>query len=185
MKDYFCAYVRMQITILKTGCRIYPFHDNEKCNMVLGTDSLASNHQLSILEEMKIIKQNFPFIPRSRMLFGLLQTVQRHCLLTKNWAIFQEAKNRESYLIENIRRGRDHGAVHAGEYFESVGVWYCGSQVYSASILPYSHTFLLSLTFQDRSQNRQRFERCKTGNMNGIKIFISIHEHSSFFFIQW
>lgn len=29
------------------------------CNIVLGTDSLASNHQLSILEEMKTIRKNY------------------------------------------------------------------------------------------------------------------------------
>lgn len=32
------------------------------CEMVLGTDSLASNHQLSMLEEMKTIRQHFPDI---------------------------------------------------------------------------------------------------------------------------
>ncbi|MEP6699836.1 MAG: amidohydrolase family protein, partial [Bacteroidota bacterium] len=32
------------------------------CEIVLGTDSLASNHQLSILEEIKIIRQHFPDI---------------------------------------------------------------------------------------------------------------------------
>ena len=32
------------------------------CNVVLGTDSLASNHQLSIWEEIKTIQQHFPEI---------------------------------------------------------------------------------------------------------------------------
>lgn len=34
----------------------------ENCNMVLGTDSLASNHQLSILSEMETIQRNFPSV---------------------------------------------------------------------------------------------------------------------------
>lgn len=33
------------------------------CRMVLGTDSLASNHQLNIWEEIKTIRQQFPAIP--------------------------------------------------------------------------------------------------------------------------
>ena len=34
----------------------------QNCNIVLGTDSLASNHQLSILEEIKTLHKNFPGI---------------------------------------------------------------------------------------------------------------------------
>lgn len=38
------------------------------CNMVVGTDSLASNHQLSILEELKTIAKNFPHITAETLL---------------------------------------------------------------------------------------------------------------------
>jgi aminodeoxyfutalosine deaminase len=38
------------------------------CEIVLGTDSLASNHQLSILEEIKTIQQHFPHIKMETML---------------------------------------------------------------------------------------------------------------------
>jgi cytosine/adenosine deaminase-related metal-dependent hydrolase len=38
------------------------------CDIVLGTDSLASNHQLSILEEIKTIHQQFPHIGTETML---------------------------------------------------------------------------------------------------------------------
>jgi len=38
------------------------------CDIVLGTDSLASNHQLSILSEMITIAQNFPHIPLQSIL---------------------------------------------------------------------------------------------------------------------
>lgn len=43
------------------------FIDNE-CDIVLGTDSLASNQHLSILEEMKTISAHFPFIPLQEIL---------------------------------------------------------------------------------------------------------------------
>ncbi|WP_121352539.1 amidohydrolase family protein [Flavisolibacter nicotianae] len=38
------------------------------CNLVLGTDSLASNWNLSILDEMKTIRKNFPQIPLEELL---------------------------------------------------------------------------------------------------------------------
>ncbi|MBS1598199.1 MAG: amidohydrolase family protein [Bacteroidetes bacterium] len=40
----------------------------QNCNIVLGTDSLASNHSLSILEEMKTIHQHFRSIPIAEVL---------------------------------------------------------------------------------------------------------------------
>lgn len=36
---------------------------SKNANIVLGTDSLSSNHQLSILSEMQTISKNFPMIP--------------------------------------------------------------------------------------------------------------------------
>lgn len=38
------------------------------CNMVIGTDSLASNHQLDILNEMMTIQKNYPEIPLDELL---------------------------------------------------------------------------------------------------------------------
>lgn len=38
------------------------------CNLVLGTDSLASNHQLSILEEIKTIRKYYPDIAVDQLL---------------------------------------------------------------------------------------------------------------------
>jgi cytosine/adenosine deaminase-related metal-dependent hydrolase len=38
------------------------------CKMVVGTDSLASNFQLNILEEIKTLQDNFPFLSTSVLL---------------------------------------------------------------------------------------------------------------------
>ena len=40
----------------------------QQCNIVLGTDSLASNHQLNILAEIKTLYKNFPGIKLETML---------------------------------------------------------------------------------------------------------------------
>lgn len=37
-------------------------------NIVIGTDSLASNWSLSILDELKTVRQNFPFVPTLNLL---------------------------------------------------------------------------------------------------------------------
>lgn len=41
---------------------------NNHCNIILGTDSLASNHQLSILEEMKTLQGHFPSLKTEQLL---------------------------------------------------------------------------------------------------------------------
>ncbi len=38
------------------------------CQITLGTDSLASNHQLSILSEMQLLQEHFPEVPLAEML---------------------------------------------------------------------------------------------------------------------
>jgi len=45
-----------------------PLLIKENCTIVLGTDSLASNHQLSILAEMQTIRRHFPDIPVEQLL---------------------------------------------------------------------------------------------------------------------
>lgn len=49
----------------------------QQCQITLGTDSLASNHSLSIWEEIKTIRQHFPEIPLAEIL---------------QWATFNGAK---------------------------------------------------------------------------------------------
>jgi cytosine/adenosine deaminase-related metal-dependent hydrolase len=45
-----------------------PLMERKNLKLTLGTDSLASNHQLSVLEEMKTICKNFPHIPLNKVL---------------------------------------------------------------------------------------------------------------------
>ncbi|MCW3462732.1 amidohydrolase family protein [Chitinophaga nivalis] len=45
-----------------------PLLREQQCRITLGTDSLASNHQLSIWEEIKTIRTHFPDIPLAEIL---------------------------------------------------------------------------------------------------------------------
>ena len=60
-----CPNANQYITGQLPGIDLLMKHDGE---IVLGTDSLASNHQLSILEEIKTIQKHFPDIETETML---------------------------------------------------------------------------------------------------------------------
>lgn len=45
-----------------------PMLMNEGCTLTIGTDSLASNHSLSVLDELKVIHKSFPEIPIADLL---------------------------------------------------------------------------------------------------------------------
>ncbi len=68
------------------------------CEIVLGTDSLASNHQLSILEEMKTIQQYFPHIEMETML---------------QWATSNGAKALQmDALLGSFEKGKKPGVIN-------------------------------------------------------------------------
>ena len=71
--------------------------------MVLGTDSLASNHQLDILEEMKTIKNIFPLISTSELLLWATSNGANVLSFEKNLGDFSRGKKPGMVLIENIR----------------------------------------------------------------------------------
>jgi cytosine/adenosine deaminase-related metal-dependent hydrolase len=70
----------------------------QQCNIVLGTDSLASNHQLSILEEIKTLQQHFASIPLQTML---------------QWATINGAKALQTdATLGSFEKGKTPGIVH-------------------------------------------------------------------------
>jgi len=72
------------------------------CKITLGTDSLASNHQLSIFEEIKTIQQHFPEVPLDELIrWGTLNGA--HFLeLTNEHGSFEKGKKPGVVLVENI-----------------------------------------------------------------------------------
>lgn len=63
----FCICINANQYIEQSIPPIDLFRKNE-CRLVLGTDSLASNHTLNLIDEMKTIQKYFPTIPLEEML---------------------------------------------------------------------------------------------------------------------
>ena len=75
---------------------------SKNCKITLGTDSLASNHQLSILEEMKTIQNHFPYISLPELLqWGTLNGA-RFMGIEDKVGSFEAGKAPGVVLLENI-----------------------------------------------------------------------------------
>ena len=78
---------------------------NKDCNIVIGTDSLASNHQLNILEELKTIQlSNNPIFPLSTLLKWATINGARALQLDSLVGSFEKGKKPGVVLIENIQQ---------------------------------------------------------------------------------
>lgn len=73
-----------------------------KCNIVVGTDSLASNDKLNILEELKAISKNFPDIPTQTLLQWATINGARALQMEQMVGNFEKGKIPGIILIENI-----------------------------------------------------------------------------------
>jgi cytosine/adenosine deaminase-related metal-dependent hydrolase len=62
------------------------------CTMVLGTDSLASNHQLDILEEIKTLRENFPFLEVCELLQWATSNGARALGIANQFGSFEAGK---------------------------------------------------------------------------------------------
>ena len=69
----------------------------EGCEIVIGTDSLASNNKLSILEEIKTLQLNFPLVPIENLVL---------------WSTYNGAKALgEQERYGKIERGKKPGLI--------------------------------------------------------------------------
>jgi aminodeoxyfutalosine deaminase len=82
-----------------------PLFMKHKASLILGTDSLASNHQLSILEEMKTIKKTFPSIPTAEMLVWATSNGAKALAFDDKLGDFTQGKKPGIVLIENLTEG--------------------------------------------------------------------------------
>jgi cytosine/adenosine deaminase-related metal-dependent hydrolase len=72
------------------------------CHVVIGTDSLASNHQLNFVEELKTISKNFPEILLETMLEWATINGAKALKMDDKWGSFEKGKKPGIVLIENV-----------------------------------------------------------------------------------
>ena len=70
-------------------------------NIVLGTDSLASNHSLDIVDEMRTIQKHFPFVELEQML-GWVTANGAKALLLNHLGSFERGKKPGVALIDKV-----------------------------------------------------------------------------------
>ncbi|HMH20900.1 MAG TPA: amidohydrolase family protein [Puia sp.] len=75
------------------------------CQVVLGTDSLASNHRLSILEEIKTLQRKFPLLPTATLLQWATLNGARALQLDGVLGSFSPGKQPGVLLIEDEEGG--------------------------------------------------------------------------------
>jgi aminodeoxyfutalosine deaminase len=75
------------------------------CNIVLGTDSLASNWSLSIMDEIKTIQKHFPSIPLEEMLTWATYNGAKALQMDDRLGTFEKGKQPGVVLISNIQEG--------------------------------------------------------------------------------
>lgn len=73
-----------------------------KVNIILGTDSLASNHQLDILEEIKTIQNKFPGIKTETLLKWATLNGAKALQVEEQLGSFEKGKMPGIILIENV-----------------------------------------------------------------------------------
>ncbi|HXB43298.1 MAG TPA: amidohydrolase family protein, partial [Puia sp.] len=73
-----------------------------KCKIVVGTDSLASNHQLNVLEELKTIQRHFPHIETKTLLQWATWNGSDALQLDDRIGSFETGKQPGIILIENL-----------------------------------------------------------------------------------
>jgi cytosine/adenosine deaminase-related metal-dependent hydrolase len=72
------------------------------CDIVLGTDSLASNDQLSILEEMRTLQDNFSKLDLTKLLKWATINGARALNMDKEFGSFEKGKRPGVVLIEKL-----------------------------------------------------------------------------------
>jgi cytosine/adenosine deaminase-related metal-dependent hydrolase len=97
----FCLCVNANLYIENTLPPVDMLIKND-CNIIVGTDSLASNHQLNILEELKTIAKNFPAIPTETLLQWATINGAKALQMESELGSFEKGKTPGIVLIENI-----------------------------------------------------------------------------------
>jgi aminodeoxyfutalosine deaminase len=101
IKDWFCLCPNANLYITDSLPNVNMLIQ-QQCNIVLGTDSLASNHQLSILEEIKTLQHNFPQLKLETMLKWATINGAKALQMDNQLGSFEKGKQPGVVLIEGV-----------------------------------------------------------------------------------
>ena len=76
------------------------------CSITLGTDSIASNWSLNILDEMKTLQNHFSFLSLEKLLQWATVNGARALQMDKIFGSFEKGKKPGIVLIENVENGK-------------------------------------------------------------------------------
>ncbi len=97
----FCLCPNANLYIEQTLPPVDLFVKND-ISLVIGTDSLASNHQLSIMEELKTLHQHFPHLSLSLLLKAATYNGAKALGMEKELGSFEKGKRPGVLLLENV-----------------------------------------------------------------------------------
>jgi cytosine/adenosine deaminase-related metal-dependent hydrolase len=100
-KIFFCICINANLYIENATPPLDMLMSNN-CTMVLGTDSLASNHSLSILDEMKTIAKNFPHIKLRTLLEWATINGAEALQMNDQLGSFEKGKKPRVILLNNL-----------------------------------------------------------------------------------
>ncbi|MFY7901222.1 MAG: amidohydrolase family protein [Chitinophagaceae bacterium] len=101
---YWCICIAANKYIENVVPPIKQFHQS-KFDCVIGTDSLASNHQLNILEELKIIKQHFSLISDKHLLQWSTLNGAKALNIQSEFGSIEKGKKPGLNCIDNLADG--------------------------------------------------------------------------------
>jgi aminodeoxyfutalosine deaminase len=99
LKAFFCLCVNANKYIEDALPPVELFRKNN-CTIVLGTDSLASNRSLNILDEIKTIRENFPAIPLEEILLWATSNGAKALKMDDQLGSFEKGKRPGVVLIK-------------------------------------------------------------------------------------
>jgi len=79
-----------------------------RAKIVLGTDSLASNHRLSVLEEIKTLQQHFPRLSLENLLSWAIYNGAQALGCDHRFGSFEKGKTPGIVCLHPLRQNRDH-----------------------------------------------------------------------------
>jgi cytosine/adenosine deaminase-related metal-dependent hydrolase len=96
-----CICINANLYIEKAVPPVEMFRKNS-CNITIGTDSLASNRSLSVLDELKTITKHFPEIPLAEKLQWATSNGARALQMSGSLGSFEKGKTPGIVLLTNL-----------------------------------------------------------------------------------